>query len=480
MQCLKQHLPEAAADGDETYQGVSMENIGIETKSQVEASAGYSLAKFIALRWINSSQGKIRLARGEALDVVGPVLLVLNGSPSFVQMAAVAATLDRPIHFLLPLEACQGFWARWLAEKMGVIWQGLGQSDPNAALRAAREALGRGEVIGIFAQVEPRRSESLSPSCRAAAQLAAGAGVGGAGGHGVKIIPVHVLSSYGAVPAGELLLTPGSHICARDFQGGASAEASVRTLAGALEDGLAQNPYRLDARDVRFFLDDLEKVLRADLEEDWAARPNWKQKTEGFEISRFIVECAEGMNVRDPAALAGLRIELESYREELRRWSLVQAEVEQAKEWLQSPASRMRYWLEAVMEAPIAFYGFINHLIPILLLMPGNLFRRLAKKDPGQAWLLRVLVVLGTYILLVSICARGWGRAAAGYYTLTLPLSGLVLWRFSNLVRTRVRLLYLSRSLSRREERLRQLRKRFIEHLNQARDEFAAAIGSLR
>jgi hypothetical protein len=254
----------------------------------------------------------------------------------------------------------------------------------------------------------------------------------------------------------------------------------LRTLAGALEDGLAQNPFRLEERDVRFFLSDLESVLRADIEEDWAARPNWKQKSEGFEISRFLVECAEDLNARDPAALGGLRIELERYREELRRSALLQAEVEAAGDWLKSSGSRARHWLEAILEAPIAFYGFIHHLIPLALLMPGNLLGRLARKDPGQAWLLRILVVLGTYVLLVSLCARGWGRAAAGYYALTLPLSGMVLWRFHRLMRSRIRLLLVARTLERRGERLRRLRKLFLERLNRARDRFADSVAAAR
>jgi hypothetical protein len=356
-----------------------------------------------------------------------------------------------------------------------VIWQDPEPTDSATALAAAREALGQGEAVALFAELEPARSESLSPTCAAAAELAFDADSSSAGGPGLTIVPLHVLDSYGTLSAGEVLLAAGSPITVREFHGGASAEASLRTLAGTLEDGLSQNPFRLEECDLRFFLGDLEKLLRADLEEDFAARPNWKQKTEGFEISRFMVECAEDMNARDPAQLAGLRIELEQYREGLRRWSLHQAEVETAAEWLRSPASRIRYWVEAVLEAPIAFYGFINHLIPIALLMPGNLLGRLTKKDPGHAWLLRVLVVLGTYFVLVSFCAREWGRAVAGYYALTLPLSGLILWRFHRLVRTRVRLLLLARTLAKRGERLRQLRKHFLQNLNHARDEYYAA-----
>jgi hypothetical protein len=365
-------------------------------QARTESSSGLSMSRWIARYWVHKSRGKIRWLRPESLAGAERLLLVLNGAPNFLHAAAVAAALDRPVRILIGHDALHGWWERWLARQLGVLWQ-----DEASVPAAAREALTRGETVAVFAQTEPSCSETLAPSCVAIAKLALGAA-----SPAVTIVPLHVVDCYGELPAGELLIAAGAPIAAGNFQGGASGESSLRALAGALEDGLAENPFHLDERDVRFFLSDLESVLRADIEEDWAARPNWKQKSEGFEISRFLVECAEDLNARDPAALGGLRIELERYREELRRSALLQAEVEAAGDWLKSSGSRARYWLEAILEAPLAFYGFINHLIPIALLMPGNLLGLLARKDPGQAWLLRILVVLGTYVLLVSLCAR--------------------------------------------------------------------------
>jgi hypothetical protein len=425
----------------------------------------------MARHWVNISRGKIRLLRPASLAGAERLLLVLNGTPNFLHAAAVAAALDRPVRFVLPKPACGGLWRRWLARRLGVLWQESATVPP-----AAGEALARGEAVALFAQTEPARSESLAPSCVSVARLALAAS---AASPGIQIVPLHVVGCYGESPAGEVLIAAGEPILVGEFQGGASAESSLRSLAGAVEDGLAGNPFRLEERDLRFFLSDLEGLLRTDVEEDWAARPRWKQKTEGFEISRFLVDCAEDLNARDPATLGGLRMELDRYREERRRGALLGAEVETAGDWLKSSGRRARYWLEAALEAPLAFYGFLNHLLPIALLMPGNLLGRLARKDPGQAWLLRILVVLGTYILLVSLCARQWGRAAAGYYALTLPLSGLVLWRFQRLVRTRIRLLLLARTLARRRERLRRLRKRFLESLNRVRDRFAESAASI-
>ncbi len=450
-----------------------MDESKVESGAPVAGSKGKSLAQRLARLWVGSSHGKLRLLRAESIPLTGPVLLVLNSAPSFMHVAAVSGALERPVRFVLPEGECRGFWPRRLAGPLGVILHGSSPTDQAAVRAAASRALAAGEAVAVFAQPETARSESLSPSCVVAAKLVLDVGSSRAGSPGAMIIPLHVLGLNEGAKSGDILLTAGSPLSARSYLGGASAESSLRTLAGELEYGLAENPYRLEERDIRFFLADLEKTLRSELEDDWASRLNWKQKTEGFEISRLIIEWAEQVNTLDPARLIGLRVELENYREQLRQWSLAKAEAEMAGEWLKLGASRARYWIEAIVEAPVALYGLISHVIPLALFAPGSFLRRLANTDSGHAWLLRVLVLLGSYIVQVSFCARWWGRAAAGYYALTLPISGLVLWRFARLARTRIRLLLLAQNLPRRAEKLRRLRRRFIEHLNQARDEYA-------
>jgi hypothetical protein len=444
------------------------------------ASRRYAFARGVARIWVGNAVGKIRGLRGDAIPASGPTLLVLNGLPDFLQAAAVVAALERPVRCVLPEEECRSFGRRWLAARLGMIHYPSDPPGHAAATAEARETLRRGEVLAVFAAPEVARSEALSPSCLSVAKLVVEAEAGRSDGSGAVLVPIHVLSAFGSAPVGEVLVTAGEPLVAQSFLGGASGDASMRTLAGELENRLADNPYRLQERDVQFFLSDLEKVLRADLAEEFAARPNWKQKTEGFELSRFMAECVEQLNALDPPRLIGLRIELEDYREQLRQWSLHQAEVEAAGEWLKSSAWRTWYWLETFLGFPVALYGFINHLVPLALLVPRGPLRRLAEKDPGHAWLLRALVVLGCYIVQVALCSHWWGRAAAGYYTLTLPVSGAFLWHYRRLMKGRVRLLNLARKLPRRAEELRQLRRSFLRQLNQARDEYAEESLSVR
>ena len=447
-------------------------------RAPARAFAGNPLVRFLTKNWVHSTYRKIRLLSEDSIPATGPVIFILGGPPNLLHAAAVSGALKRPTHFVLPEDSCTSAWHRWIAAKLGVILYESGPSGQEAARAAASRVLAGGEAVAVFAQPETVRSQSLSSSCVAAAQLVMDAGSGRAGCGNAKLVALHVLSSNGASSPGELLVAVSEPLSAARFLGGASAEASLRTLAGEVENRLSSNPYRLEERDVHYFLADLDKILRADLAEDWSGRPNWKQTTEGFEISRFIIEWAEQLNTLDPAKLIGLRIELEDYRERLRRSSLTQAELDLAGEWLKSGASRARYWIEAILEAPVALYGLINHVIPFALFAPGSLISRLVKKDSGHAWLLRVLVLLGSYFLQVSLCANWWGRAAAGYYALTLPISGFVLWRVCQLYKTRLRLLFLARGLPGRIEQTRQLRKRFIVRLDLARDEYAEAIRS--
>jgi len=447
-----------------------------KTDPSIDQPRGNKLARMLVLRWLRFFYRKVRLLRAEALREPRPALVVLNGAADFLHAIAVVASLDRPITCILHSDACQGFWRRQLADWLGMIVVEDDESAPQAAMTAAKEILSQGGAVAVFARAEVARSEALSDSCLSVARLAIEAETGRSGGLGLEMQHLYFLDPHDSRARGDLLIYAGAPLAIRPFSSGGAGDASVRTIAAELEDRLTDTPFRLQERDVQYFLADLETVLRSDLSEDWAARPNWKQTTDGFEISRFIVECVEQLNVLDPERLVGLRIELERYREEVRLWSLRRAEVEASGAWAGSGLTRAWYWLESIVGFPIALYGLVNHLVPVGLLSWRGLIRKIKDKDPGQAWLLRVMVVLGWYVVEVAFCAKWFGRASAGYYTLTLPLSGAYLWRYYWMLRARTRLLYAATSLSRHREKLQQARKAFLDELNKVRDAYAESL----
>jgi hypothetical protein len=174
-----------------------------------------------------------------------------------------------------------------------------------------------------------------------------------------------------------------------------------------------------------------------------------------------------------------MRIELDTLRENQRRWSLAQFEVEAARPWLDSSGLRTWYWIESALGLPVAAYGLLNHLLAYGVLRVAGLLKKKSARDQATEWALRAGGVLACYAAQVLLCDFLWGRAAAGYYALTLPVSGAYLGRYPSLVRKRTRLLIAARRLARQADQLRRERRALLAKLNEARDAHAELLGIL-
>ena len=440
-------------------------------------SLGYRFFRGLTRLWFGFFFRKIRLLRGGAVPASGAVMLVVSHPASFLDALVLVAALERQVRCLLNRDLLRGYLRRRLAR-----WLGMIPYEPEGAARVgtlwgAREALGRREAVVVFAEHQAAKSGESSPVGQAAATLAVEAESQHAGQLHLTVFPVHMYLPVGRSQSSELVIYVSSPLSPKEFLSAGVDDLSARRFAAALEEALEQNAFRLQPGDLRRFLADLEEVLRADLEEEWAVQPHSKQKADGFTLSEFIVGWMEQLNFLNPGRLVALRDDLDAYREKRRRWALRQAEVESGGAWLQSAALCMWYWLESLVGLPIAVYGLANHLLVWVLLFWGGLLKRESGRDRTLEWLLRAGVVLGCYAAQILLCAHWLGRATAGYYALTLPLSGAFLWRYEWLLRARTRLLFLAARLGRQGEKLRRQRRRFVEELNTARDAYAETLG---
>jgi hypothetical protein len=185
------------------------------------------------------------------------------------------------------------------------------------------------------------------------------------------------------------------------------------------------------------------------------------------------------MNYLHPGLLVSLRESLEAWREARRRGALRRLEVEGAGGWLNRPVGRGVVWLETVAGFPLALYGLVNHVVAIALLYWTVLLEKESGRGKILATLERGLVILGCYAVEVFLVARFWGRHAAGYYLLTLPLSALYLWRYAWLLRHHTRIAFLSSKLSSQAARSKRLRKDFLREISQALNHHARMLGLL-
>lgn len=441
----------------------------IETSSR---PGGYSFARRLVRVWLGWTHGKIRLLSAEAMPSSGPVILVASSPAGLRQALALVAELERPVSCLIEARQLRGFLAGWISRKLGMIPYEPSKDGIVAALKMARARLEQGDAVALLQGGYTRRPGEPSLGAQMAATLALSTAARLAG-KPLTFLPTHILLPIAHSARREVLISLAAPYLLDVASLPAERAAATRQIAVELSRALGENPFCLPPQDVETVLKDLEEVLRSELEEDWATRADWKQKVEGFELSRFVADWLEQLGSADPGRLIAWRHELNAHREELRQWSLREAEVEAAGAWARSSLGRTWYWLESIAGFPVALYGLLNHLLAGAVLFAGGLLKQQSGRDRHVEWGLRAAIVLGCYVVQVLLCAHWWGRAAAGYYALTLPLSGAFLWRYRWLLRARTRLLLLSMRLPARATAIAARRRKLIADLNAARDRYA-------
>jgi len=446
---------------------------------QSTSLSSYGLARRLVRAWLGWIYGKVRLLRSEAMPASGPVILVASGPAGLRQALILATAFERPVSCLVEFGQLRGLLAGWVSRKLGMILYEPTKEGMVAALKVARARLEPGEAVAILCGESPHRPGEPSMGAQMAAALALST-TPRLAGKPVTLLPTHILLPIARSARREALIYLGAPHLLDVASLPAERGPATRQIAVELSGALRENPFCLPPQDVEIVLKDLEQVLRSELEEDWAGRADWKQKLDGFELSRFLADWLEQLGATDPGRLIALRHELDTYREERRRWSLRQAEVEAAGSWSRSPLARAWYWLESLAGLPLALYGSLNHLAAGVVLFASGLLKRESQRDRRVEWALRAVVILGCYLVQVLVCAHWWGRATAGYYALTLPVSGAFLWRYRWLLRSRTRLLLLTMRLPARAAALRDRRRRLIAELNAARDRYAEASLSVR
>src|SRR5208283_3868496 len=108
----------------------------------------------------------------------------------------------------------------------------------------------------------------------------------------------------------------------------------------------------------------------------------------------------------------------------------------------------------------------LNHLAIGLVLYLAGSFKR-SKSRARKVWTIRGAVILGFYAIQIFLMARLRGRAAAGYYAPSLPVSGAYLWRYVGLVRPQARLLFISLTIPALKRKIQRLRRVLLEELDQ-------------
>jgi hypothetical protein len=439
-------------------------------------NAGYRFFRSLVRVGIRLMYRKTRRLNAGSFPGAGPVLAVVSHPAGFFEALLLVAALDRQIHCRLEKRLVRGWGKRFLAWGTGMIVEPPGERAGRGA-EAAAALLARGEAVAVFA--EPASlSNGAAPGFSRATSVAAAAELLNPAGAGLPLIPVHLFFLPAGRAAGdELLIYFGRPVDAGRFLNATDSAHRERAISAALKEACRRNVFRVQPEDLRHFLSDLEEVSKNGLSEAWSARPNWKQQPEEFRISGFVAEWVDQLNFLRPGRLVEMRERLSAYREAERRAALRRLKVETASAWISSAWRRAAAWAESVLTLPIALYGLGNHLLAAALFYAAGLSKKPSQLEPRTRWTVGALVILVCYAGQILLCAHLWGRATAGYYALTLPVSGLELWRYDWLFRRRTSLLVLRALVPHNVRSLRRRRKQFLWEVDAARQAQVEALG---
>ncbi len=418
--------------------------------------------------WFTLTRRKIRVLQAGDMTAEGPVLFAVSQPAGFLQALVMATAIERPVHCLLPRSFAHSLLARFLSRRMGIILHDGDEPTSEAALQEALRVLSRGGALVVFAyQSSARRRRG-----RVAGFLRCGIGqAGGSAARGcqVAVHPMHLFLTESAAKSREVLIYVDSVVDRPTSPAAAlSPDTEAPALAAVLEARFRENAFQLRPSNLEQFLSDLEEVLRTGLKEDWESIPDWKQDAEGFVLSRLAAEWLQRTNYLDPGRLVTLRKSLDDYRRLQRDCALRELEVEKVDSMLHSGWRQTAGWLETLLGLPIALYGLLNHLAIGLVLFLAGSFKRGNGRARSREWTLRGAVALGFYAFQIFLVAHRWGRAAAGYYAPTLPVSGAYLWRYIRLLGPQARLLFVSLTIPVLSKKIKRLRRALLEEVDGA------------
>lgn len=407
-----------------------------------DVPASYRLMRAVIRFGLRLFPPRLRLLNRERLERPGPAILIVTHPRSLPAALLLVSALDRQIHCLLPSRELRGVFRKVAAWALGMQAVDLNSEEQNPWLNPCLKVLANQEAIALFAEQAPESSVPRAPVADFAARLSMEAILRDPEHTRPTIYPVHCFLHTGRRDDAPLMSVDSS-IASQDFLPKVAEDlaAASQQLADAVQHSIGANTFGLPEAELERFHQELEDLSREHLRQQWSRHPNWKQRPEDLDLSTFARKWIAQQNRMDPAQLVELRESVTAYRGARRRWSMGKLMVETSGPWQASGPRVAAAWIETTLGLPVAVYGLINHLPALIVLRASGLLRHSPQRDPKVEWLLRIFTVLSSYTVQIFLVHFWWGRAAAGYYTLTLPVSGAYLWRYRWLVRHRIRVL---------------------------------------
>jgi 1-acyl-sn-glycerol-3-phosphate acyltransferase len=398
----------------------------------------YRGVRAVARFWLWFFFKAVDTRHAERVPPHGPVLLCINHPNNLIDSFVIAAVLDRKVHYLATATLFRNpLLARFLRAAGAIpVWRkqdttaqrGPLTADTFAACAAAFE---RGALVAIYPEGTTHAEARVQRIKTGAARIALAWEAAHPGS--LAMVPVGLTfearKSFRArvlVAVGEPLPV-GAYVAAYHDDAVKAVDALTSHLQEALEAQVVNVARLDDARLLRAVEELYRDVLAREVMESRGLAP---RQVDLVRLSQSIVEAIAWFKAREPARVESLWQRIQAYRSLLAQHRLRDETVRARQEPLPARRRLVHSW-EAMVGFPFFVYGAAVNALPYLL--PRALAHRTARKETDYATT-RLLASIVAYPLFYALetwaVLRLLGPTAATLFALSLPISGLIAYRY--------------------------------------------------
>ena len=421
----------------------------------------------------------------ERVPAAGPILLCVNHPNNFIDSLLVGRAVRRKVHYLATAAMFRNpLMARFLLA-CGAIPVYRKQDDPDKMDRnldtfsACFAAFARGRLVAIYPEGTTHAEVRVQRIKTGAARIALGYEADHPGE--LRIIPVGLSFEARKSFRGRVLVAfgepihPAAYLPAYREDPVKAVDALTRDLQWAMEAQVV-NVERID--DQRL-VGAVEELYREELTQQvMDARGLARRNVDPVRLSRSIADALRHFKAADPPRVESLWQRIQAYRSLLAQYR-VRDEVVRARRQRLPARTKLVYSWDAIAGLPFFGYGAVVNALPYVV--PRWLARRMARKETDYATI-RLLASIVAFPLFWSLeiwlVARAAGAGWAIAFALSLPLSGLIAYRYligAGWLRSRLRFARLAATQSQAARRLVAEREAIVAELERAKRDYLAA-----
>lgn len=423
----------------------------------------------------------------ERVPEAGPVLLCINHPNNLIDSLVVGAALDRKVHYLATASLFRNPLVARFLRACGAIpvyrkqdRTSTGSADPNASTFAAcAAAFAKGRLIAIYPEGTTHAESRVQRIKTGAARIA----LGWESEHprDLSVIAVGLTFEARRSFRARVLVSFGPPLPVHAYVAAYRDHPvkAVDALTDDLQRAMESEVVNVDRIDDTKLVRAIEELYRPDLaREVMETRGLAPRQVDMVRLSRSIVDAVNHFKAREPVRVERLWQRIQAYRSLLAQHH-VRDETVKAHQQRTAPARALVSSGDALFGLPFFAYGAVVNALPYLI--PRWLARRRARKETDYATT-RLLASIVAYPLFWGletwIVSRMLGRQAAVLFALSLPISGIIAYRYlvgAGRFRSRLRFTTLKVTHEAAARRLIAERQEILAELERAKTEYVAA-----